>query len=160
LGGLGGSSSADAESSHDPLLHPELYEGVALRRILAHFLDTLIIFAILFVPWMIAFFVFVVSIGLIALPMALGSVILVVLYDVLTIGGPASATPGMRAFGLKVISWTGGKPDNLQALLMSSLFWAISSWSILPLVVALFNPRSRCAHDYLSGTVVIRRTGR
>jgi uncharacterized RDD family membrane protein YckC len=104
----------------------------------------LIIFAILFVPWMIAFFVFVVSIA--SCPAeALGSVILVVLYDVLTIGGPASATPGMRAFGLKVISWTGGKPDNLQALLMSSLFWAISSWSILPLVVALFNPRSRCA---------------
>lgn len=160
LGGLGGSSSgADAASSHDPLLHPELYEGVALRRILAHFLDMLIIGAILFVPWMIATFVLVVSLGLIILPMALGSLIFIVLYDVLTIGGPASATPGMRAFGLKVISWTGGKPDNLQALLMSALFWAISSWSVLPLIIALFNPRWRCAHDFLSGTVVVRRAG-
>lgn len=160
LGGLGGSSGADVGESHDPLLHPELYAGVALRRVLAYFLDMLIIGAILFVPWMIATFVLVVSLGLIILPMALGSLIFIVLYDVLTIGGPASATPGMRAFGLKVISWTGAKPDNLQALLMSALFWAISSWSILPLIVALFNPRWRCAHDFLSGTVVVRRTGR
>lgn len=158
LGGLGASSSAD-ESPHDPLLHPELYDSVALRRIFAYFLDMLIIGAILFVPWMIATFVLVVSLGLIILPMALGSLIFIVLYDVLTIGGPASATPGMRAFGLKVISWTGAKPDNLQALLMSALFWAISSWSILPLAVALFNPRWRCAHDFLSGTVVVRRSG-
>lgn len=159
LGGLGGASSTDAGSSHDPLLHPELYDGVALRRILAYFVDMVIIFAVLCVPWMIATFVLVVSLGLIALPMALGSIIFIVLYDVLTIGGPASATPGMRLFGLKVIAWSGAKPDNLQALLMSALFWAISSWSILPLAVALLNPRSRCPHDFLSSTVVVRRTG-
>ena len=158
LSGLGGSQT-DSSSSHDPLLHPELYDGVALRRILAHVVDMFIISAILFVPWLIATFVLVVSIGLIALPMALGSVILIVLYDVLTIGGPASATPGMRLMGLKVIAWSGARPDNLQALLMSALFWVISSWSILPLVVALLNPRWRCAHDYLSGTVVVRRIG-
>jgi len=156
LGGLGGSSAAP---SHDPLLHPELYEGVALRRMLAFAVDLAIIGAVLFVPWMIAMFVFVISIGLIALPMALGSVLFVVLYDVLTVGGPASATPGMRAFGLKVIAWSGAKPDNLQALLMSALYWAISSWSVLPLAVALLNPRWRCAHDFLSGTVVVRRVG-
>lgn len=157
LGGLGGSTGADTGASHDPLLHPELYDGVALRRILAYFLDMLIIGVILFVPWMIATFVMVVSIGLIALPMALGSLIFIVLYDVLTIGGPASATPGMRLMDLKVIAWSGAKPDNLQALLMSALFWAISSWSILPLAVALLNPRWRCVHDFLSGTVVVRR---
>lgn len=157
LGGLGG-SSPEAESAHDPLLHPELYEGVALRRILAYFLDMVIIGVILFVPWMIASVVLIASLGLIALPMALGSLIFIVLYDVLTIGGPASATPGMRIFGLKVINWSGGRPDNLQALLMSALFWVISSWSILPLAIALLNPRWRCPHDFLSGTVVVRRT--
>src|SRR5262249_55389484 len=94
LGGLGG-SSPEGESAHDPLLHPELYDGVALRRIVAYFLDMVIIGAILFVPWMIASVVMVVSLGLIVLPMALGSLIFIVLYDVLTIGGPASATPGM-----------------------------------------------------------------
>jgi uncharacterized RDD family membrane protein YckC len=64
----------------------------------------------------------------------------------------------MQLFGVKVINWTGGKPDNLQALLMSVIFWAISSWSVLPLAVALLNPRWRCAHDFLSGTVIVRRT--
>lgn len=156
LGGLGG---GEASPSHDPLIHPELYDGVALRRLLAYAVDMAIIVAILFVPWLIATFVLVVSIGLIALPMALGSFIFIVLYDVLTIGGPASATPGMRLMGLKVIAWSGAKPDNLQALLMSALFWTISSWSILPLAIALLNPRWRCAHDFLSGTVVVRRAG-
>lgn len=155
---LGGLSGTPGASAHDPLLHPELYEGVALRRMAAFILDMIIIGAVLFVPWMIAMFVFVISIGLIALPMALGSVILVVLYDVLTIGGPASATPGMRAFGLKVVGWSGARPDNIQALLMSILFWAIFTvTSGFALVVALLNPRWRCAHDFLSGTVVVRR---
>ena len=157
LGGLGGSSGA---SSHDPLLHPELYDGVAMRRIMAFALDVAILFAILVVPWIVSTFVLVVSLGLIVLPMLLGSAVVVVLYDVLTIGGPASATPGMRALGLRVVGWTGTRPDNVQALLMSLLFWAtLSLTSGLALVVALLNPRWRCAHDFLSGTVVVRRSG-
>lgn len=159
LSGLGGAHAASAHDLLDPLVHPELFEGVVLRRLVAYAVDMLIISAILFVPWLIATVVMVVSIGLIVLPMALGSLIFIVVYDVLTIGGPASATPGMRLMGLKVMASTGAKPDNLQALLMSALFWAISSWSILPLAVALFNPRWRCAHDFLSGTVVVRRIG-
>jgi uncharacterized RDD family membrane protein YckC len=63
----------------------------------------------------------------------------------------------MQVFGLKAINWTGGRPDNVQALLLSVLFWAISSWSLLPLAVALFNPRWRCVHDFLSGMVIVRR---
>lgn len=145
------------ESELDPLLHPALYDGVALRRIIAFILDMILVGLVLGIAWTAAFVLLVASFGLLALPMALGSVVFVVLYDVFTIGGPSSATPGMRAMGLKVVSWSGGRPDNLQALLMSALFWVISSWSILPLAIALFNPRWRCAHDFLSGTVVIRR---
>jgi uncharacterized RDD family membrane protein YckC len=98
-----------------------------------------------------------VTFSLISIPLLLGALVFVVLYDVFTIGGPASATPGMRMFGLKVITWSGGKPDNLQALLMSALFWTIhwlTGWLVA--VVVFLNPRWRAAHDFLAGTVVVR----
>lgn len=158
---LGGLSSGDGETAHDPLLHPELYEGVALRRTAAFCVDMVLIGVILGIAWIAALFVLVASFFLISIPMAIGSLLFVVLYDVLTIGGPSAATPGMRVFGLKVITWTGGRPDNLQAFLMSALFWAIHFFTgCLIAAVALLNPRWRCAHDFLAGTVVVRADAR
>jgi uncharacterized RDD family membrane protein YckC len=154
---LGGTNTGSDGAMHDPLLHPELYDGVALRRMFAFFLDMILIGIVMVVAFMAAAALWVVSFTLISIPLALGALAFVVLYDVFTIGGPASATPGMRAFGLKVISWSGGRPDNLQALLMSAMFWtihAVTGW--LAAVVVFLNPRWRCAHDFLAGTVVVR----
>lgn len=156
---LEGLNSGNDGQIHDPLLHPELYDGVALRRLMAFFLDLVLIGIVVVVAWMAAFALSVLSLFLITLPMALGTLLFVVLYDILTIGGPAAATPGMRALGLKVMTWSGGRPDNLQVLLMSALFWTIYSLTGgLAAVVALLNPRWRCAHDFLAGTVVVRTT--
>ena len=154
LGGTGGSGDGAA---HDPLLHPRLYEGVAIRRTFAFFIDMILMGIVLTVASFVAAALWVVTFSLISIPVLLGAVVFVVLYDVFTIGGPASATPGMRMFGLKVISWSGGKPDNLQALLMSALFWTIhwlTGWLVA--VVVFLNPRWRAAHDFLAGTLVVR----
>lgn len=155
---LGSAGHSGDGAIHDPLLHPELYEGVALRRTFAFFLDMILIGFIMFLGTMAAVVLTVVSLGLLAVPaFLLGTVVLGLLYDVFTIGGPSSATPGMRFLGLKVISWSGNRPDTLQAFLMSALFWAIhgvTGWLIA--VVVFLNPRWRAAHDYLSGTVVVR----
>jgi uncharacterized RDD family membrane protein YckC len=154
---LGRASNGGDGAIHDPLLHPRLYEGVALRRLLAFFLDVILMGIVLAVAFLAAATLWVVSLTLISIPVALGALVFVVLYDVFTIGGPSSATPGMRVFGLKVINWSGGKPDNLQALLMSALFWTIhwlTGW--LAAVVVFLNPRWRAAHDFLAGTVVVR----
>jgi len=158
---LGGSNAksdaADDGAIHDPLLHPGLYDGVALRRLFAFGLDMVLMSVVMVVAFMAAAALWVVSFTLISIPVAIGALVFVVLYDVFTIGGPASATPGMRVFGLKVINWSGGRPDNLQALLMSALFWTIhwlTGW--LAAVVVFLNPRWRCAHDFLAGTVVVR----
>lgn len=156
---LSGLSGDGSDQVHDPLLHPELYDGVALRRFLAFCFDMVIIGTILVVAWAAALALLVISIGLIALPMALGSLAFVLLYDVLTIGGPKAGTPGMQLFGLKAINWSGGRPENMQILLSSIVFWALfAPTSGLIAVVALLNPRWRCAHDFLSGMVVIRRS--
>ena len=154
---LGGTSGGGDGAIHDPLLHPRLYEGVALRRMFAFFLDMILMGIVLVVAVLAATTLWIVSFTLITIPVVLGALVFVVLYDIFTIGGPASATPGMRVFGLKVINWSGGRPDNVQALLMSALFWTIhwlTGW--LAAVVVFLNPRWRCAHDFLAATVVVR----
>ena len=81
-----------------------------------------------------------------------------VAYHTLTIGGAASATLGMRLFGLEVRVWNGGKPGYLQALLHTAVFYVTVSFTGgLILLWALFNNRGRCLHDILCGTLVIRR---
>jgi len=154
---LGGTGSSGDGAIHDPLLHPALYEGVAIRRMFAFFVDMFLMGIVLTLALFAAAALWVVTFSLITIPIVLGALAFVVLYDVFTIGGPTSATPGMRLFGLKVISWSGGKPDNLQALRMSAMFWTIHSitgWLVA--VVVFLNPRWRAAHDFLAGTVVVR----
>ena len=155
---LGSTQNYGDGAIHDPLLHPRLYEGVALRRTLAFFVDMILVGILIFMASIAAVVLTVVSLGLLAIPaVVFGTVVVGVLYDVFTIGGPASATPGMRLFGLKVITWPGGRADTFQAFLMSALFWAIhgvTGW--LAVIVVFLNPRWRCAHDFLAGTVVVR----
>jgi uncharacterized RDD family membrane protein YckC len=155
---LGSSNAGGDGAVHDPLLHPGLYEGVALRRMFAFFVDLVLIVIVMLVALIPLTLLSIISFGLLTIPASLfGIVAFGLLYDVFTIGGPASATPGMRMFGLKVITWTGGRPDNLQALLMSALFWAIhgvTSW--LAAFVVFLNPRWRTIHDFLASTVVVR----
>ena len=148
---LGGTStSRDDGAIHDPLVNPRLYEGVALRRTFAFIVDMVLIGILL----VLAF----IPLGMITALLAIPATVLVsVAYDALTIGGFASATPGMRLFGLKVISWSGAKPDNLQAFLMSIVFWGIHGFTgWLVAVVVFLNPRWRAAHDFVAGTVVVR----
>ena len=80
-----------------------------------------------------------------------------VLYGALTIGGPQSATWGMRLLSLEVLRTDGGRPEFVQALIFSLLFYAtvaLTSWLIL--LVALVTPRKRTLHDLLSGLVIRR----
>jgi uncharacterized RDD family membrane protein YckC len=155
---LGTSSAGGDGAIHDPLVHPRLYEGVALRRMFAFFVDLVLIGLVMAIAAIPLTILSIISFGLLTIPASLfGIVAFGLLYDVFTIGGPASATPGMRMFGLKVITWAGGRPDNLQALLMSGLFWAVhgvTGW--LAAVVVFLNPRWRAVHDFLAGTVVVR----
>lgn len=85
-------------------------------------------------------------------------VLLPIAYHTLTIGGPKSATPGMRLFGIEVRVWHGGKPGYIQAMLHTLVFYAsVSLTAGLILILPLFHNRSRCLQDILCGTFVIRR---
>jgi uncharacterized RDD family membrane protein YckC len=62
----------------------------------------------------------------------------------------------MQFMGIEVRSLNGARPNLLQAFAMTALFYlSVAVTTSLILLVALFNDRRRCAHDILSGTIVV-----
>ncbi|MEK9971546.1 MAG: RDD family protein, partial [Ferrovibrio sp.] len=100
----------------------------------------------------------IITFGLATPLLILIAAVIPVAYHTLTIGGPGSATLGMRLFGLQVRVWNGGNPGYLQAFLHTVVFYMTTSFTGgLILLWPLFSNRRRCLHDQLCGTVVLRR---
>lgn len=129
------------------------FDGVVWRRSVAFVIDCIVLLAIfaglLFVN-VVTFFIAS------ALVMFLWAAPLFVIYDTALIGGRGSATIGMRLMGLRTVTWQGGEPGHLQALVLSVLFYlSVTFTSGLVLLVPLFTDRGRCLHDILAGVFVI-----
>jgi uncharacterized RDD family membrane protein YckC len=83
--------------------------------------------------------------------------VVALLYEVLTKGGPASATPGMRFTGIELRTIAGERLDYPIALLHSLGFWfSVTLLTPLILLVGLFTHRKQLLHDLLLGTVAVR----
>jgi uncharacterized RDD family membrane protein YckC len=155
-------SSFDVEvkpHAYDPIAHPELFEGVSTRRVLAFTVDVLIIS----IPILLAcIFIFLFGIFTFGLGWLLfwvvspASAIWAILYYGITMGSPASATYGMRAFDLEIRTWYGGPCYFLLGAVHAILFWiSISALTPFIVLIGLFNERRRLLHDFLIGTVMI-----
>lgn len=145
--------------AYDPVLHPELFEGVLPRRIIAFFIDVLVIIAPV---TLVAMFIFVFGLVTFGLGWALfwllspATVIWALFYYGSTFGGPSSATVGMRLMGLTMRTWYGAPCYFVLGAVHAVVFWLFTSaLTPLVLIVALFNERRRLLHDILLGTVVI-----
>ena len=90
-----------------------------------------------------------------------GAVVWAILYYGATMGGPASATIGMRAVDLEIRTWYGAPCYFVLGMVHAIGFWVLTS-SLTPLVllVGLLNERRRLLHDILLGTVVINNERR
>ena len=151
-------AASDAnETALDPTVHPERYEGVRTRRSFAFLVDaTVVLFLMVVASIVIAVLgVFTLGLGWLLFP-AVWPVV-AILYTVLTLGGPYSATPGMRFTGIEMRT-TRGEPMNYALALVHSLgFWlSVTILTPLILVVALFTPRKQLLHDLLIGAVAVR----
>jgi uncharacterized RDD family membrane protein YckC len=131
--------------------HPELFSGIVIRRVVAYIVDVIILGGAVVFLW----FLVVMTLGLLGPIAALITSVLPLAYHSLLIGGPNSATIGMRMMGIEVRRLDGGRPDLAQAFLQTILFYATLALTGLLLVVALFNSRHRCLHDWLSGTLTV-----
>jgi uncharacterized RDD family membrane protein YckC len=84
------------------------------------------------------------------------SVIWALIYYGASLGGPHSATLGMRVMDLELRTWYGAPSYFVLGAMHAVLFWiSVSVLSPLVLLVGLFNGRRRLLHDVLLGTVVI-----
>jgi uncharacterized RDD family membrane protein YckC len=153
------SSSTNSPPPLDPWLYPELFRGVLTRRAFAFLIDLVV----LSIPVVLAY-MFIALFGLVTLGLGWAlfwlaypaSVIWAIVYYGASLGGPHSATLGMRVMDLQMRTWTGAPGYFVLGAAHAVLFWvSVSFFTPLVLLVGLFNGRRRLLHDMILGTVVI-----
>jgi uncharacterized RDD family membrane protein YckC len=150
--------------AYDPHINPELFEGVLARRIVAFFID-LIIIALPVVA--ASMFIFVFGLITFGLGWALfwllspASVLWALFYYGTTLGSPASATLGMRAMEIEMRTWYGAPAYFVLGAVHAVIYWvSVSVLTPFVLLVGFLNARKRLLHDMLVGTVVVNNAAR
>jgi uncharacterized RDD family membrane protein YckC len=150
--------------AYDPAANPELFEGVLPRRFVAFVIDLVILAIPLIVAWIFIFVLGIVTLGLGWLLYHLMppiSVLWALFYYGSTLGGPASATIGMRAMDIEMRTWYGAPSYFVLGAVHAVVYWiSVSVLTPLILVVGFFNSRGRLLHDILVGTVFINNAAR
>src|SRR4051794_2103080 len=143
----------------DPWTQPELFRGVLTRRVFAFLIDLVV----LAIPVVLAcMFIAVFGVVTLGLGWALfwlvspASVIWALIYYGASLGGPHSATLGMRVMDLELRTWYGAPCYFVLGAMHAVVFWiSVSVLTPFVLLIGLFNGRRRLLHDILLGTVVI-----
>ncbi len=163
-GGAWRSDGGVPPHAFDPSTQPELFRGVLTRRVFAFLIDLVV----LSIP-VIRAYLFIAVFGLITLGLGCllfwlvwpASVIWAIIYYGASLGGPHSATLGMRAMDLELRTWYGAPGYFVLGAMHGVLFW-ISVSMLTPLVVLIgpFNSRRRLLHDFILGTIIINSSVR
>ena len=134
-----------------------LYEGVRTRRVMAFFIDYVIIL-LLMIPFAILVFLLgIVTLGLGWMLFAVFGPFVALTYVAMTLGGGRQATVGMQMTGIRLARLDGLRIDPLLAIVHTVLVWAGNVFtSGLILLATLVLDRKRTVHDLLLGTVVVR----
>ncbi len=144
------------EFAYDPVTQPELFAGVRSKRIMAFLVDLVIVLLLTFAAGVVVFLLGIVTFGLAWLLYGGLFPVIAVVYTAITLGGPQSATVGMRAAGIEMRLWHGARMYHLIAAMHVLVFYfSVSIATPLILLVSLFNARKRCVHDMLMGTIAI-----
>ena len=163
-GGWRNDGGPNLQHAFDPYLEPDLFRGLLTRRVIAFIIDLIV----LSVPIILAvLFIAVFGVVTLGLGWALfflvspASVIWALVYYGATLGGPHSATIGMRVMDLELRTWYGAPGYFLLGAMHAVLFWiSISVLSPFVLLIGLFNGRRRLLHDFVLGTVIISNSVR
>lgn len=140
----------------DPVAQPELFEGLRWRRTMAFVVDVAMVGTLFMIAAFAVFFLGLLTLGLGWMLYFILWQAIALLYTAFTLGGPSSATPGMRMMGIEMRLWYGAKVYSLLAAAHVIAFWlSISFLTPFVLVVSLINERKRLLHDIVLGTVVV-----
>ena len=148
----------------DPDTQPELFRSVLTRRVFAFLIDLVVLSVPVILGYIFIFVFGIVTLGLgwmlfwLAWP---ATIVWAIVYYGASIGGPHSATMGMRAMDLELRTWYGAPGYFVLGAMHAVLFWvSISFLTPLVLLVGLLDGRRRLLHDIILGTVVINSSVR
>jgi uncharacterized RDD family membrane protein YckC len=163
-GGWSGQTAPNDAHAFDPYAEPDLFRHVLMRRVIAFIIDLIV----LSVPVALGY-LFIALFGLITLGLGWAlfwlawpaSIVWAIVYYGTTLGGPHSATIGMRVMDLELRTWYGASGYFVLGAAHAVLFWiSISVFTPFILLIGLFNARRRLPHDIVLGTVVINNSVR
>lgn len=137
----------------DPETSPAFYDGVAIKRALAWFVDiaaiALVSAVLASLPFFLGWFIF-----------PLIFIVVNFFYRVTTIAS-ASATPGMQLFNIEFRNHKGEHLDGSTATLHTLTYFVANAFFI-PQIISLFlmvgTPRGQGLHDMFVGTVALNRS--
>lgn len=136
-----------------------LTEGVLWRRVAAWCVDAVLIGLLMLGLWWLLVMVGFLTLGL-GFPLLGVLPFVPFLYQLLSLLGRASATPGQQMFDLVVRRNEDlGPPTALRVVLFILGFYLTMMTCGLLLAVALVTARHRTLHDLVSGLVVVRMRG-
>jgi uncharacterized RDD family membrane protein YckC len=148
----------------DPTLNPELFEGVLARRVIAFLIDVIVIGVPIVLAAIFIFLFGIVTLGvgwLLYWVLSPASIVWAVFYYGMTLGGPQSATIGMRMVDIEMRTWYGAPSYFVLGAVHAILYWiSISALTPLVLLVCFFNHRHRLLHDIVLGTIIINNEQR
>jgi uncharacterized RDD family membrane protein YckC len=89
------------------------------------------------------------------------SVVWAIVYFGVTLGGPRSATIGMRVMDLEMRTWYGEPTYFVLGAMHAIGFWfTMTFFTPFILLVCFFNRRRRLLHDIVLGTIVVNNADR
>jgi uncharacterized RDD family membrane protein YckC len=139
---------------YNPDTDPALFDGVLSKRIVAFIIDAILIVALMIPAALLVLVLGFVTFGFGWLLFPPLFAIVALVYMALTLGGAASATPGMRVTGVEMRTWSGQRLFPLLAIMHALIFWfSIALLTPLVLIVGLLTRRKQLLHDLLLGVV-------
>jgi uncharacterized RDD family membrane protein YckC len=140
----------------DPVRQPELFDGVLSRRIVAFCVDVILVFVLTLPVVLMLTLLGFVTFGLSWFLIGPSFALVAMGYVALTLGGPASATLGMRLAGVVVRTWSGAPMFPLLAVMHALVFWfSVAVLTPFILLLGLFTYRRQLLHDLLLGVVML-----
>jgi uncharacterized RDD family membrane protein YckC len=152
--------------ANDPIALPSLYDGVLSKRVVAFVVDAILIVLLMIPAALVVFFLGIVTLGIGWLLYSVLFAIVALGYMAFTLGGPNSATVGMRMTGIEMRTWNGAPSFPLLGVMHALLFWfSVALLTPFILLVGLFTARRQLLHDLILGVVALNaaplaRTGK
>jgi uncharacterized RDD family membrane protein YckC len=139
---------------------PRLADGTLGKRFLAYLIDIVVLFIIGAVLWVLIGIFGIVTLSLGWALYALLPIVPIV-YNAVTVGGPAQGTIGMRIAGVRAIdAQTGGRVSWIMAAAHALLFYvAVVSYGtlwVIDIAIGLFRADRRLGHDLLTSIAFVR----